>query len=476
MSKSQRKAKKCKIYTGNSGQQPITQASLLRRALQWFANEDSFQDLPIHGNVGWMPFQLIRLAVLWAWSDCKTLTEAFKDARQLEVQLFNMPAVNSFQGLMGALQKYTAPLMELFLPHLHGRMEQAAGNYWRIGLWLALAVDGSRVTTPRTVSNEQAFSIKNYGRGGMTRSRAKWKNKRRRSKPLSERVKPQIWLTLIWHMGLKLPWSWRTGPSTASEREHLIAMLDSLKFPANTLFCFDAGFVGYDFWNAIQSAGHHFLGRVGANVRLLKKLGIVKHQSRDLVYLWPNEAARKKQPPLVLRLIEFQGARGPVFLVTNVLSEKKLSRRQAAELYRLRWGVELQFRALKQTYGRTKLRSRTSDNAINELHWSLVGLTLIQLFAVKEQIQIDSPPINSSVAVALAVIRDAMRNWSLVVHSSRELENKLQAATKDQYKRNRSKRARYRPRYKDEPRVTAPIIVLASLQQRRQYKMLRNAA
>src|SRR5688572_14592971 len=111
MSKSQRKAKKCKIYTGNSGQQPITQASLLRRALQWFANENSFQDLPMHGNVGWTPFQLIRLAVLWAWSDCKTLTESFKDARQLELQLFNATAVNSFQGLMGALQKYTAPLM-----------------------------------------------------------------------------------------------------------------------------------------------------------------------------------------------------------------------------------------------------------------------------------------------------------------------------------------------------------------------------
>ena len=36
-----------------------------------------------------------------------------------------------------------------------------------------------------------------------------------------------------------------------------------------------------------------------------------------------------------------------------------------------------------------------------ELDWSLVGLWLIQLFAVKEQIKTDSPPEQSSVALAL---------------------------------------------------------------------------
>ena len=58
---------------------------------------------------------------------------------------------------------------------------------------------------------------------------------------------------------------------------------------------------------------------------------------------------RKKQLPLVLRLLHFKDARNAdVHLVTNVLKEKSLNHRQAGEIYRRRWGIEIQFRSLKQ--------------------------------------------------------------------------------------------------------------------------------
>jgi hypothetical protein len=214
--------------------------------------------------------------------------------------------------------------------------------------------------------------------------------------------------------------------------------------------------------------------RVGANVRLLKRLGAVR-QRGNLVYLWPDDVARRGQPPLILRLITFQGARAAVFLVTNVLSESDLSQQHAAQLYRLRWGIELQFRALKQTFGRTKLRSRTPENALVELHWSVAGLTLVQLFAIKEQITVDSPPAESSVALALAAIRDMVRNWSREVHEPRAFVRRLQEATKDDYTRHGEKHARYQPKYKDEPCATAPIIKVATAKQRRAYKALQAA-
>ena len=43
-----------------------------------------------------------------------------------------------------------------------------------------------------------------------------------------------------------------------------------------------------------------------------------------------------------------------------------------------------------------------------ELDWSLVGLWIIQLFAVKEPIRIDRPPENSSVSLSLSIIQDTM--------------------------------------------------------------------
>ena len=44
-------------------------------------------------------------------------------------------------------------------------------------------------------------------------------------------VGPQMWLTLIWHIGLRLPWCWKIGPSYSSERAHLLEMLAEQKFP-----------------------------------------------------------------------------------------------------------------------------------------------------------------------------------------------------------------------------------------------------
>jgi hypothetical protein len=447
----------------------------LGRALAWIVNESIFSQLPLHGNVTWAASQLVVLAVLWVWSDKETLTGAFQHAKHLAMNMLGQVALTSYQGLSHALVTWGGRLMPLLQQRLHGLMERIGGDYWRIDGWLPLAVDGSRITTPRTGSNEIAFAAPHFGHSASARGRRRWKNKKRRSKALGECVKPQIWLTLLWHMGLCMPWSWKTGPSTSSERGHFLEMLATLVFPARTLFCGDAGFVGYDLWKALGDAGHHFLIRVGANVRLLQRLGCAR-ESQGLVYLWPGDVARKKQPPLVLRLIALQGPRGTIYLVTNVLSTKALSDRQAGKLYRLRWGVELQFRSYKQTFGRGKLLSRTPHRALAELDWSLLGLWMIQLFAVKEQLALASPPQRSSVALAVSVIQEAMHAWPDQVCNPRILRLRLSAAIKDDYHRTSSKRARYRPHFKDVPSAGKPIILRATARQRKLYHALTLAA
>jgi hypothetical protein len=453
--------------------QVFTQAELLRDALAWAIKDDIFAKLPRHGNTSWQPRSLVITAVLWVWSSQAKLTEAFAEAKQLSERLLGSVAIGSYQGLTQALVRHTERLMPLLWKRLQELMRQTGRSHFRIGRWLPLAVDGSRVTTPRTRRNEQALGAAHYGQGRKAKSRRKWKNKRRRSRPLGQPVKPQIWLTLLWHMGLKMPWAWRCGPSTASERGHLQELLQWQSFPENTLFCGDAGFVGYGVWSSILDAGHSFLIRVGSNLQLLRGLGKV-HERNGLVHLWPHTAARQRQPPLTLRLLEFQTDQGPFYLVTNILSDRALSITQARKLYRLRWGVELQFRSLKQTFGRGKLRSRTPDRALVELEWSLLGLWLIQLFAVREQISMDEPPQRSSVALALSVIRQAMRDWSSPAPSPRALRQRLKNAVSDRYQRRMSKRGRYRPPLKDIPATGPPIIVRATPKQRQAYRQWKN--
>jgi hypothetical protein len=450
-------------------------SELVRRALSWIVRENIFASVRRHGNTGWLPEQLVVMAVLWVWSSSQKLTEACDEARRLSQQFAGRAPVSSYQGMTKALVRYTSQLMPVLWLRLRALMEQAGRSHWRIGRWLPLAVDGSRVTAPRTKSNERAFAAAHYGQGSKARSRLKWKNKRRRTKPLGQPVKPQVWLTLLWHMGLKMPWGWRCGASTASERGHLLDLLAQETFPEKTLFCGDAGFVGYELWQAITAGGHSFLIRVGANIRLLKNLGEVRRR-RDIVYFWPRAAALRGAPPLVLRLLAFQTARGPMYLITNVLEERELTFNEAARLYRLRWGVELQFRSFKQTFGRGKLRSRTPQVALVELEWSLLGLWMIQLLAVKEQLRFGSPPEQSSVALALAVIRTAIRGWREPSPSSRHFTFAWRKAVKDSYQRRTSKRSRYRPGYKDVPSTGKPNIIFATPEQRRNYSKLKKMA
>jgi hypothetical protein len=434
----------------------------LRAAVSWIVDQEIFKHLKLHGNTKWVAAELVVLAVLWVWSDHPCLTGAFAEAYEWSMKMFGHAAVGSYQALTGALVTWTPQLLPLLWSRLHVLMEQCGGKYWRIGKWLPLAIDGSRVSTPRTEANEKAFCAKNYGHGTTAKYRKKKsKNMRRRQKAHPQPVKPQMWVTLLWHMGLRLPWCWKSGASDSSERDHFRKMLEEQTFPKNTLFCGDAGFTGYDLWTAILDGGHAFLIRVGANVTLLRKLGYVRERA-GLVYFWPNKAAKKHQPPLVLRLLHFQLGRCQIYLVTNVLDPQELSDAQAMQLYQLRWGIELQFRTLKQTFGRRKLRSRTPDRAAVELDWSLLGLWMIQLFAVKEQIKIGEPPGQSSARLAIDVIRQMFLHWSEIPAKGEDLISKLQDATIDTYKRRSKKQARYQPHYKDKPAAGKPTVIVAT--------------
>jgi hypothetical protein len=444
----------------------------LRRAIDWIVNDGMFADLRFHGNVKWTAVALVQLAIFWVWSNESSLVAGVIEAIAQVTAIWGRAAVGSYQALTGALKAYTAALLPALWKRLQ-ELSQECTPISRVGLWLALAMDGSRLNVPRTLKNEERFCKPR------TRRRKKKRRGKKRRRSASHRrvpsvrkkshydpqpVGPQMWLTLFWHIGSRLPWCWKLGPSYSSERAHVLELLSEQQFPENTLFCGDAGFVGYDFWRAIVGHSHDFLVRVGSNVRLLKRLGYVRERG-GIVYCWPDAAMKKKQPPLVLRLLHFRDGRGDVYLVTSVLSEMALTDRQASEIYRRRWGIELQFRSLKQTFGRTKLRSRSPDCAEIECHWSLMGLWMVQLLALKEQAVPDEPLPQTSIAAVLRIIRTFM--YCVVSRASgRCLAQQLQSATTDTYIRRSKKKSRNYPRRKEEPSAGPPQILLATPEHR----------
>jgi hypothetical protein len=455
----------------------------LLAAVRWVADAGIFDQCKFHGNTSWKPIELVILAVVWAWSESGTLTGAFQEAHRWSVNVLSRAAVSTYQGLMGALVASTGQLLPRLWGRMHELLEQHGGDYWRIGLWLPLAVDGSRVTTARTKANERAFCAPHFGRSRKADYRRRKRReqgrpqRRRRRRKSAPPAAPQIWLTLLWHMGLRMPWSWKSGPSTASERDHFGQMLREQQFPENTLFCGDAGFTGYELWKTAIDQGHQILIRVGANVTLLRKLGYHARERGGIVYCWPSAVARKNGPPLVLRLIRFRLGRTQACVVTSILEPHRLSEKQAERLYRLRWGVELQFRALKQTFGRRKLRSKRPDRALAELDWSLLGLAIIQLFAVKEQAQFGEPPERCSVSLAIRIVRETVDRWHETPAHGESFRLRLRAAVADDYQRTSSKKARHRPHCKDKPSAKKPKLRDATKQQKQWLEIhLKNAA
>ena len=450
----------------------------IRDALNWLISNRSFEDLAFHGNTSWCPSDLIVLTLLWIWSASPKLTEAFEDARCQSLELIGKSALTTYQGLAGALQTWTARFMPLLQVRLHELIEQIGGQHLRVGLWVAIAVDGSRSTTPRTVSNERAFCAKNYGKGKTAKYRkkkTKGMRRRKNQKATPQPQSPQIWITLMWHIGLGVPWCWKLGPSDSSERQHVKDMILSGHFMKNTLFVGDAGFVGYEFWKLFLEQGHHFLVRVGGNVRLLKDLGFYTEQRKGLVYCWPDAAMRKKLPPLVLRLVKCRLSRKKkAWLLTSVLDEQKLSHKEIVSLYEKRWGVEVEFRGLKQTFERRTLRSRKSERALVEMEWSILAMTVIELFALKQQMpQKNATPKKMSFAKSLRAMRRSLQHLRDRPKHVPDFQTLLREALLDGYERTGSKAARYRPNKKDKPSCGMPKVFRANARHRKKLRQLK---
>jgi hypothetical protein len=116
---------------------------------------------------------LVVTTVLWVWSSQAKLTEAFVEATRLSERMLGSVTIGSYQGLTQALVRHTERLMPLLWKRLQELMRPTGGENVRVDCWLPLAVDGSWVSTPRTLRNEQVRGAKHYRQGSKARSRLK---------------------------------------------------------------------------------------------------------------------------------------------------------------------------------------------------------------------------------------------------------------------------------------------------------------
>ena len=461
---------RCRNPSGRDAQE-------LSKALKWLLEGSNPTSIRFRSDCGWSVPGLAAAALLWVWSGESTLQERWQHALQVVQHLWRRaaPRTASYQAFLKLLVRWTEPLRAELVCALQQRMEREFPQQFRLAGFVVLAADGTKIELPRTRSHEAHFAPAKARRRRSDKSR---RSRRARSRTAQQRRarqrkadSPQLALTALFHVGLRLPWDWRRGASDASERTQLLDMLNDL--PSDALLTADCGFVGYEFWQALLASGREFVIRVGGNVRLLKQLGVVR-ESAGTIYLWPDKAARRGQPPLVLRLVVVQGARHPWYLVTSVRNSLRLSDRQVSEIYRRRWGIELFFRHFKQTFGRRKLRSHKAEHAVCELEWSLLGLWTMLLYAWKHSSCTRAEPARLSVAKVLRAFRQILREFRHRFPPNVLLSGLLLVAVIDGYAR-RDKRSRGYPRKKYETPAKPPRITTATSHQRQHAQQLASS-
>lgn len=455
---------------------PGTNAQAILSAMEDLWSNVDWSGVQFRKDCQWSVRGLVMAALVWAWSSNRTLTGRFARSLRIVRRLGRRfaPSTLSYQGFLEVLVRWTPTLRTCLMLAFQARMAREFPSEFRFGGFVVIAADGSKLLLPRTVSNQARYAPARTRRNSTRKRRkssvrATTRKARERQSRIKKAESPQMAMTALLHVGLRLPWDWRLGSSDTSEREQLRSMIAGL--PPDALLVADCGFFGYEFWSELLASGRHFVIRVGGNVRLLKKLGLAR-ESRGTVYLWPNHAAQRRQQPLVLRLVQVHDGRQSWFLVTSVLDRKCLSDSQVAQIYARRWRVELFFRHLKQTFNRAKLRSHKAEHAECEAEWSLLGLWGMLLDARLQQRQHPARAERISVARVLRAFAQAIDEYKCRPDDGESLHEQLQAATLDPYRR-RNQQSRGYPRRKYETNAKPPLIFHATTTQRQFAQQLR---
>ncbi len=440
-----------------TGSSVSTNADQLRHCIKSYLSDVSFSDIALHGNVSWNPALLAAQALLWRMSQKKEVTASFDDSSTNCKQLFGTCAVTTYQGLMKALLKYSSPMMSVLIDRL--RATVLADPASRFAGYFPVAVDGSKPAAARTLSNESRFVSKQYGNGKNAKYRSKKSGKKKHlaSEKTPSQVTqpvPNVLVTLFWSVGLQLPFCWTIGGAETTEREEARKVVKTLKAKENTLLIADAGFVGYELWSAMQATKLTFLIRVGANVHLK-----VKNKRKGLYYYHPRRAGTSA--PLVVRLVYIKIGKTKMAMLTNELSEEFLSKTMIKKFYKMRWGVEVEFRNFKQTFQCKTFHCHNAQRVVIEAQWSLLAFTAMKLWTHQQRTSTEQAPEQTipklSTARLLKAFHTALKNHNHRDIPKHNLFTMLAEATGDCYQRRASKRARYRPKG-ERPKTGLPII------------------
>lgn len=401
------------------------------------------------------PLLWILLLTTYCYGD--SLPEKFEAAKAYYVVSCpkrKRPGVG-FGGFEKALAKLPMPVLRSLSAAIRRRVEAVFGGRWKVGGFIPLGCDGTRLTCPRSEELEQRLGT--FGKEGSS---------------------PMIWNTSIVHLTLGFPFCWRWGKGgKASERAHLIQMLRWL--PTAVMLVADAGYVGYEVSQALMAtATLSFVIRMSSNATFYTDQNVSMNEFREgIAYYWPSRQRDRGEPAIRGRLMRIHSHRHKVdvWLFTNILDPQRLSVETAGLFYRLRWENEGFFRTYKRTLKKMTFMSRSLRLVHREAEASMIATQLLlcrgamAMPAPKK----DSLPIMCS---PRRVLLEARRDIAGRSTSHELFTERIALAQRERRSRTTPKQKREWPRRKDHKPPQPPILLrLTKPQKARIEKGLRAA-
>jgi hypothetical protein len=387
----------------------------------------------------WSTQPLVLMLLLMTWCCGDSQPERFEAAKAFCVVCLpkrRRPG-RTVQGFQKALAKLPMRVLRVVAAGIRKTLASRLACRWFDEGFIAIGCDGSRVECPRTAELEQRLGRAN-----------------------KDRAAPSIWVTALVLLHSGVPWAWRIGKGTASERSHLLRMLDLL--PPQALLVADAGYLGFELAKQLVHKQISFLIRMSSNVTLYTQEQVAMERFREgLVYHFPAQS-QKQQPPLHLRLIRIRGKKkkNDVWLLTNVLENKRLSVASAAMFYRRRWENEGQFRAYKRTLAKVKMVSRTVRLVHREAEGSLLALQLMLAQGVLAMPHRNTQGVADPVCSPRQVLRAIRQElYGLLRRGHPKYYERLHQAQRERRKRTSVKAIRSWPRRKPHKAPKAPRLL-----------------
>ena len=161
-----------------SRQQIVVNHQALREVIAWLLPPALFVGMHVRKGSTWKPRMLAAAALFWATSDRGTLGERFQHARKIIRKIFHWQSApgKTCEGFLKMLRRWNQELLVAVVGLLRARMEQELQAQFQVAGFMVFAGDGSRVATPRTKSNQQAYSA-----GRKQKRGTKQKPKRRKN-------------------------------------------------------------------------------------------------------------------------------------------------------------------------------------------------------------------------------------------------------------------------------------------------------